>query len=99
ARQLAQAIHRQSAPVEIWTTTGRDSFAPPQPYYAESDQLLDDIPVRRFTMTLPTNEPYVPLAVARRRLPPAWLAQFPAHELRLLASLVSSDILLAAIAS
>src|SRR6266516_3683267 len=67
ARQLARAIHEQGAPVEVWATTGRDSFLPP--------------------------------SVARRRVLLDALPAFPDHELRLLASLVSSDALLEAVAS
>src|SRR5215207_469377 len=97
ARQLAQAIHALGVPIEVWATTGRDAFAPPEPYYAEGLDELDGVPVRRFALTPPSIEPRVPSAVARHRLH-AQLPSFPDHELRLLASLVSSDTLLEAIA-
>ncbi|MEP7191136.1 MAG: glycosyltransferase family 4 protein, partial [Roseiflexaceae bacterium] len=98
ARQLAQAIHTLGMPVEVWATTGRDAFSPPKPYYAEGADDLDGVPVRRFALTPPPIEPHVPAAVARRGLH-AQLPAFPDHELRLLASLVSSDALLEAIAA
>ncbi len=98
ARQLAQAIHALGVPVEVWATTGRDAFSPPKPYYAEGADEVDGVPVRRFALTPPSIEPHVPAAVARRGLH-AQLPAFPDHELRLLASLVSSDALLDAIAA
>jgi len=98
ARQLAQAIHALGIPVEVWATTGRDAFAPPEPYYAEGPDELDGVPVRRFALTTPSVEPRVPPAVVRRGLH-TQIPAFPDHELRLLASLVSSDALLEAIAA
>jgi len=98
ARQLAQAIRALGVPIEVWATTGRDAFAPPEPYYAEGPDTLEGLPVRRFALTLPHAEPYLPPAVARRGLH-SRLPTFPDHELRLLASLVSSDALLEAIAA
>jgi glycosyltransferase involved in cell wall biosynthesis len=97
-RQLSQAIRALGVPIEVWATTGRDAFAPPEPYYAEGPDQLDGVPVRRFALTPPPIEPRVPPAVARRGLH-ARLPAFPDHELRLLASLVSSDALLEAIAA
>jgi len=98
ARQLAQAIRAIGALVEVWATNGRDAFAPPAPYYPEGADELDGIPVRRFALTPPRTEPYIPPAVARRGLHTS-LPTFPDHEPRLLAALVSSDALLEAIAS
>ena len=98
ARQLARAIHELGAPVEVWATNGRDSFHPPEPYYPEGPDELDGVPVRRFAITPPRPEPYLPAAVARRGLPADW-PRFPEHELRLLASLTSSEALLEAVAS
>jgi glycosyltransferase involved in cell wall biosynthesis len=98
ARQLAQALLAAGARVEVWATTGRDSFAPPEPYYPEGADELDGVPVRRFALTPPRSESFVPPAVARRGLHRA-LPAFPDHELRLLASLVSSDALLEAVAA
>jgi glycosyltransferase involved in cell wall biosynthesis len=97
-RQLVGALRACGAPVEVWATTGRDAFAPPEPHYPEGPAEVDGAPVRRFALTPPARDPRVPPAVARRglerRLPP-----FPTHELRLLASLVSSDALLEAVAA
>ena len=98
ARQLAQALRAAGAPVEVWSTTGRDSFAPPGPYYPEGADTLDGVQIRRFALTPPRAEPYVPVAVARRGLHRD-LPEFADHELRLLASLVSSDALLEAVAA
>jgi glycosyltransferase involved in cell wall biosynthesis len=99
ARQLAGAIRTQGAPVEVWATTGRDSFAPADlAHYPAGQDTLDGVPVRRFPITPPRREPYFPPPVVRRRLLGS-LPDFPDHELRLLASLVSSDALLEAIAS
>jgi glycosyltransferase involved in cell wall biosynthesis len=99
ARQLAQAIRAQGMPVEVWATAGRDSFAPPElAHYAEGSDTVDGVPVRRFAITPPRDDPYIPPPVARRRARLGALPAFPDHELRLLASLVSSDALLEAIA-
>ncbi len=98
ARQLARAIHGLGVPVEVWATNGRDSFAPPEAYYPTGANILEDVPIRRFPIAPPQSEPFVPRAVARRGLQRS-LPEFPDHELRLLASLVSSDALLEAIVS
>jgi glycosyltransferase involved in cell wall biosynthesis len=98
ARQLAQAIHTLGVPIEVWATNGRDSFARPEPYYTDGADTLDGVPIRRFPITPPQSDPSVPPPIARRGLHRG-LPKFPDHELRLLASLVSSDALLEAIAS
>ncbi|HEU4321518.1 MAG TPA: glycosyltransferase family 4 protein [Roseiflexaceae bacterium] len=98
ARQLSQALRAQGAQVEVWTTTGRDAFSPPEPYYPEGRGEFGGVPVRRFPLTPPARDPRVPPAVARRGLLRG-LPDFPTHELRLLASLVSSDALLEAVAA
>jgi glycosyltransferase involved in cell wall biosynthesis len=99
ARQLAGAIRAQGAPVEVWASTGRDSFAPPDlAHYPAGADTLEGVPVRRFPITPPRRDPYIPPPVARRGLL-AGLSSFPDHELRLLASLVSSDALLEAVAA
>ncbi len=98
ARQLAQAIHAQTRPVEVWTTVGRDSYAPPeQAYYPLGESELDGIRVRRFAISPPGTHGIPPL-LARRQyfVPPIW-TQLPQHELNLLTSLVSSEELLEAI--
>lgn len=99
ARQLAQAIQGRGVTVEVWTTTGRDSFTPPTPYYPEGADSLDGIPIRRFPLTPPANDPYVPFVVAQRKNLLPLIPNFPDYERRLLASLVSSDALLEAIAT
>lgn len=99
ARQLAQALHTQGIPVEVWTTTGRDAFTPPEPYYQPGRSMLDGVPTRRFPLTQPTRHPRLPPAVARRPALVRSLPVFADHELRLLASLVSSDELLEAVAT
>lgn len=98
ARQLAEAIGALGAPVEVWASDARDSFAPPAPYYPAGRDELGGVPIRRFPITPPRADPYVPPAVARRGLEKI-LPQFADHELRLLASLASSDDLLEAVAS
>jgi glycosyltransferase involved in cell wall biosynthesis len=99
ARQLSQAMRAQGAPVEVWASTGRDSFAPAAlEHYPQGVDTLDGVPVRRFPITPPRRDPYVPAPVAGRGLLDR-LPAFPDHELRLLASLVSSDALLEAVAS
>lgn len=98
ARQLAFAIQDQGAAVEVWATNGRDSFAPPVAYYAEGRDTVDGVPVRRFPLTPPHEGVRVP-PVVRAQWLDRTLPTFPDHELRLLTSLVSSDALLAAIAS
>jgi glycosyltransferase involved in cell wall biosynthesis len=100
ARQLAQAIHAQGAPVEVWATAGRDAFGPPaRAHYELGPDVVDGVPVRRFAITPPQRDPTIPTAIARRRDLLGALPAFPDHELRLLASLVSSDALLEAVAS
>src|SRR5260370_41256547 len=85
ARQLAGAIRAQGAPVEVWASTGRDSFAPPDlAHYPAGAAMLDGVPVRRFPVTPPRRDPYIPPPVARPALhagPPA----FPDHDPRPLA--------------
>mgnify|MGYP001026068858 CR=1 FL=1 len=99
ARQLANAMRGQGAAVEVWATVGRDSFAPPElAHYPLGAAEVDGIPVRRFPIRLPQRDPYIPPAVLRRGLHTN-LPSFPDHEMRLLASLVSSDELLEAVAS
>ena len=98
ARQLAEAIHALGVPVEVWASDGRDSFAPPTPYYPAGPDELNGVPIRRFPITPPSAEPRVPPAAASRGLHRT-LPAFPDHELRLLASLASSDALLDAVAA
>lgn len=98
ARQLAAAVRAEGAPVEVWATNGQDSFHPPEPYYPPGADVVDGVPVRRFPIDAPRPDPFVPSAVARRGLA-AGLPSFPEHEMRLLASLASSEALLDAVAT
>ncbi len=99
ARQLAQAMQQQGAQVEVWATTARNLFHAPEPYYSEGRDHVDGIPVRRFALTPPRRDPYIPDAVARRPEVRTAVPSFNEHEGRLLASLISSDALLEAVAS
>lgn len=106
ARSLAVALHRIGVPVRVWTSTGRDSFAPAAPgmapgsapHYPAGEQILDGLPVRRFPASPAAADG---LSVFLRRhstlLPPAYWRRFPEHERRLLGSLLGSDELYAAI--
>lgn len=98
ARQLAVAMRAQGARVEVWATSGRDSFAPPEPYYPAGSESVDGITVRRFPIQPPSFQPRVPPAIEQRRksLPP--LPDFPTRELLQLGWLPSSDALLEAVA-
>jgi glycosyltransferase involved in cell wall biosynthesis len=100
ARQLAIALHAQGALVHIWTTVGRDSFAPADyAHYPHGLSELDGIPVRRFAISPPYSHT-IPAMLATRHyaVPQPWQL-LPEHELRLLSSLVSSEELLHAIVS
>ncbi|HMP40097.1 MAG TPA: glycosyltransferase family 4 protein [Roseiflexaceae bacterium] len=98
ARQLAVALATAGIHVEVWATNGRDAFSPPQPYYPAGPDVVDGIVVRRFAI-MPPSQTLDPPAVVRRlgAVPAEWVS-FPEHERRLLASLPSSDDLLAAVA-
>lgn len=96
ARQLAQAIHSLGVPIEVWTTTARDSFAPSAAYYPVGPTTVDGVAVRRFPFTPPSEDFAIP-PIVRQHAATAMLTPFPREELRLLASLVSSDALLEAI--
>lgn len=87
ARQLVQALHEAGVPVEVWTTTARDARAPLAPFYAQRDDSVDGVRVRRFTPNIGAGP-----AITRR-----FAADHPIHELNLLQSLTGSDELLAAI--
>jgi glycosyltransferase involved in cell wall biosynthesis len=99
ARQLARALRDEGAPVEVWTTDGRDSFAPPVPHYALGEAVVDGVPVRRFPITPPLFRPHIPPPVVARRaqLPP--LPSFPEREMLQLGWLASSNALLEAVAT
>ncbi len=98
ARQLAVAMLAQGAVVEVWTTTGRDSFAPPDlVYYPLGISQVDGVTVRRFPITPPYAHG-IPFHLASRQYfaPVPWQL-LPEHEIKLLSSLVSSVELLEAI--
>jgi glycosyltransferase involved in cell wall biosynthesis len=99
ARQLARAIHELGAPVEVWATDGRDSFAPPEPHYRIGPDRVDGVPVRRFPIAPPTFAPHVPSPVSRRAATLPALPDFPQRELLQLGWLPSSDALLEAVAT
>ena len=91
ARDLAHAIHAQGADVEVWTTTGRDSFTErTAEHYPAGLSDWKGLPIRRWPMAAPAMgiPPVVRRLAARsgRRLP-----EHPAHEINLLGSLPNSD--------
>ncbi|HWQ15346.1 MAG TPA: glycosyltransferase family 4 protein [Roseiflexaceae bacterium] len=99
ARQLARAIRAQGAPVEVWASDGRDSFAPPEPHYRAGPDEVDGVAVRRFPITPPAYAPRVPPPVARRLAQLPTLPAFSHYEQLQLGWLASSDALLEAVAS
>ncbi len=97
ARSLATALHAQGEQVQVWASTGRDSFHPEATaHYPAGWGMLDGIPLWRFRPA-PADQRGVPLFFQQhpQLLPP--LGQFAPHELRLLGSLLSSDELYTAI--
>ncbi len=97
ARSLARALHQQGVAVQVWASTGRDSFHPSaDAHYPAGWGTLDGIPLWRFRPT-PADQHGIPHFFRQHpdRLPP--LAQFATHELHLLGSLLGSDELYAAI--
>jgi glycosyltransferase involved in cell wall biosynthesis len=99
ARQLARAVREIGAPVEVWATDGRDSFAAPEPHYPVGPDEVDGVPVRRFPITPPTYAPRIPPPVQRRLGSLPQLPAFPYTEQLQLGWLASSDALLEAVAS
>ena len=98
ARQLAGAILAQGMPIEVWTSDGRDSFSPAEPYYRAGPDQVDGIPVRRFPISAPTYAPSIPQPIASRIHTLPRLPSFAERELLQLGWLASSDALLEAIA-
>ncbi len=92
ARQLVAALRAAGAPVEVWTTTARDARAPVAPFYPAGWSEDDGVAVRRFPATVGAL-PALVRAQPRRFA----LGRFAINELQLLASLTSSDELLAAL--
>lgn len=97
ARSLAGALHALGISVRVWSSTGRDSFHPDaQHYYPAGAGEVDGIPVWRFIPT-PPNAQGIPQFFAQHpRLLPR-LDGVAEHEMRLLATLLSSDELYQAI--
>jgi glycosyltransferase involved in cell wall biosynthesis len=104
ARALARALRARGAPVRVWASTGRDSFQPGEagqpngtrPHYPPGHAELDGVPVWRFRPS-PAGPGGLPsfFAAHPELLPP--LDGFAPHELALLASLLGSDELYAAL--
>lgn len=91
ARSLVQALHAIGVGVRVWASTGRDAFHPADTdHYPPGEQFLDGVPLWRFRLSAP-DERGVPRFFQRQpeRLPA--LQRFAPHELRLLATLPSSD--------
>ncbi|NTW02057.1 MAG: glycosyltransferase family 4 protein [Oscillochloris sp.] len=104
ARGLALALRSAGYPVQIWASTGRDSFQPGEPgqpngtrpYYPPGHDTVDGLPIWRFRPA-PAAPGGVPCFFdAHPDLLPS-LADFPNHEMALLESLLSSDELYEAI--
>lgn len=89
ARRLSRALFEAGVDLEVWTTQGRDAFAPRlEPFYPAGRQEVDSVPVIRFPMDPPLLGIPPLLKVHARKLPP-----FPAHEINLLGSLPNSEAL------
>ncbi len=100
ARALALALRRLGVDISVWTTDGKDSFAPPAPHYSAGDAELDGVTIRRFPIDAPfAGFPIPAPLLGRTYIAPQFWQLLPEHELRLLASLPSSAALLAAIAA
>ena len=99
ARRLAQAIHALGYPIDVWTTTARDAFAPRAPYYPSGPGTDEGITVRRFIVSPELEESTIPAAAAQHPLVQRTLKQLnpPRRELRVLSTLVHSDALLQAL--
>lgn len=93
ARRLAESLHQAGVPIEVWTTCGRDSFAPRgENFYAPGLTQVNDVPVRRFRL----RQPGRPTFFQQHPQLVADLPDFPPQEWALLASLqVESDDLYA----
>jgi glycosyltransferase involved in cell wall biosynthesis len=106
ARNLAAALQRIGKPVRVWSSTGRDSFAPAAPgmapgsapHYPPGEALLDGLPVRRFPAG-PADADGLSTFLRRHPelWPPDYRRRFAEHERRLLGTLLGSDELYAAI--
>jgi glycosyltransferase involved in cell wall biosynthesis len=99
ARRLAQSIHALGHPVEVWTTTARDAFAPRVPHYPVGASIDEGVPVVRFGVSPELEDSALPTVAARHPLVQRTLKQLnpPRRELRVLSTLVHSDDLLAAL--
>lgn len=101
ARQLAIALHTQGHPIEVWSTTARDLFAPTTPHYPRGESHDAGIIVRRFSIDTPPPDAQIPSYALRFPTIKATLAsiQPDAQELRTIAALAFSYDLLAHIAT
>ena len=99
ARRLAQSIAALGVPVEVWTTTARDAFAPRAPHYPVGASTDAGVPVHRFAVSPELEDSAVPAVAARHPLVQRTLKHLnpPRRELRVLSTLVHSDDLLAAL--
>jgi len=97
ARSLARSLHSIGVNVQVWSSTGRDSFHPDETsYYPPGKSTLDNLPIWRFR-TNSTDEQGIPFFFRKypALLPP--LKKFAPHEMALLKALLSSDELYEAI--
>lgn len=91
ARSLVQALHHIGIPVQVWCSTGRDSFHPDDTaHYPAGQDMLDSVPIWRFPIT-PAHENGVPRFFDRYPALLPRLDKCTIHELRLLGSLPGSD--------
>jgi glycosyltransferase involved in cell wall biosynthesis len=99
ARRLAHSIHALGHPVEVWSTTARDLFAPRDTHYPLGVSDDEGVSVRRFALSPALADSTVPQAVARHPQAMRTLKQLqlPRRELRVLSTLVHSDDLLDAL--
>ena len=99
ARRLAQAIHALGYPVDVWSTTARDLFAPREAHYPLGESLDEGVPIRRFAPSPALDDSAVPLAIAHHPNIVRALKEIhpPRRELRVLSTLVHSDTLLEAL--
>jgi glycosyltransferase involved in cell wall biosynthesis len=93
ARRLAESLREAGVPIEVWTTCGRDSFAPrDEAFYPPGLSQVNGVPVRRFPLRRPADPCY------ERQHPngQTLLPSFPKGELSLFEELkVESDALYA----
>ncbi len=93
ARRLAESLRAAGLPIEVWTTCGRDSFAPRgESYHPAGLSSVNGVPVRRF----PLRRAGAPTFFQEHPELLAGLPAFPQRELALFDELqVESDALYA----